>query len=143
MRMAHLGPFVSIKIPKGIPEAYMPMFPALPCYCSIAALALTRDWLLTIRLLWVADSFMRSAYWGAHAEYAYWSMGQDKKRGFEVGHQHLFHCRRSDNSTHCDVIVTNIPSEGYTGGSNNGDDARLVVRILIAILHGVERGEEQ
>jgi hypothetical protein len=35
------------------------------------------------------------------------------------------------------MIVANIPSEGYTGGSNNGYDARLVVRILIAILHGV------
>jgi hypothetical protein len=42
--------------------------------------------LLTIRLLWVADSFMRSAYWGAHAEYAYWLMGQDMERSFEVVH---------------------------------------------------------
>jgi hypothetical protein len=84
MRMAHLGPFVSIKIPKGIPEAYMPMFPALPCYCSVAALGVFPGGLLTIMLLWVADSFMRSAYWGAHAEYAYWSIGQGKKGGFEM-----------------------------------------------------------
>jgi hypothetical protein len=62
------------------------MFPALPCYCSVAALAMVPEWLLTIRLLWVADSFMRSAYWGAHAEYAYCSTGQGKKRGFEAVH---------------------------------------------------------
>jgi hypothetical protein len=86
MRIAHLGPFVSIRIPKGIPEAYMPIFPALPCYCSVAALAMVPGLLLTIRLLWVADSFMRSAYWGAHAEYAYWLMGQDMERSFEVVH---------------------------------------------------------
>lgn len=84
MRMAHLGPFVSIKIPKGIPEAYMPMFPALPYYCSVAALTMIPAWLLTMMLLCVADSFMRSAYWGAHAEYAYWSTGQVKSEGFEV-----------------------------------------------------------
>ena len=84
MRMAHLGPFVSIKIPKGMPEAYMPMFPALPCYFSDAALGGIPGWMLTIRLLWVADSFMRSAYCGAHAEYAYCVEGsgwEERDRG--------------------------------------------------------------
>lgn len=33
--------------------------------------------------------------------------------------------------------VANIPSKSYASGSNDGDDARLVVRILVAILHGV------
>jgi hypothetical protein len=36
-----------------------------------------------------------------------------------------------------EMVVANIPSKGYTGSSNDRDDARLVVRILVAILHGV------
>lgn len=31
----------------------------------------------------------------------------------------------------------NIPSKSYSSGSDDGDNARLVVRILVAILHGV------
>jgi len=48
------GPLVSTRWPKGMPEAYMPTFPAAP-----------------MRLLSVADSFSRSASCGPHAEYAY------------------------------------------------------------------------
>ena len=67
----HRGPLLSITMPMGIPEAYMPMLPALPCivsawYCSESV---SED--LTIMLLCVADRFMRSAYCGAQAEYAY------------------------------------------------------------------------
>jgi hypothetical protein len=37
-----------------------------------------------------------------------------------------------------EMNAANIPSEGYTSGSNDRDDSRLVVRVLVAVLHGVD-----
>ena len=65
---ASLGLFLSVMMPMGMPEAYMPRLAAVPYYCKTTFVFRRYAGWHTTTLLWVAESWRLSANCGAHAE---------------------------------------------------------------------------
>ena len=68
--VAKRGLFLSVIMPMGMPDAYMPRFAAVPWNNQICNSSM--DFAHTIMFACVAESCSFSANWGAHAEYAYY-----------------------------------------------------------------------